>query len=549
MAVKRIKDLTAVTNFTAGDKLPIDGATLRSITVENFFGGELLAIRAGGSGANKLWYYTGTATGALADFTAYGRSLVAAADEAAFKALVNLEVGTDVQAYDADLAAVAGLSSNGLIAKTGAGTAAVRTITPPAAGIGVSNGDGVAGNPTFGLLNDLAALEGLSGTGIAKRTGVDAWSVGGASASDLTNGTTGTGAVVLAGSPTFTGTPAATTASPSDNSTRIATTAYVDAQVAGSVSGVSSLNGKTGALVDYDAPDGRLTLTSGTPVMASSVSAATTLFYTPYAGNLIPIYDGTNMVPTVFAELSVATTDTTKNPAAIGASKVNDWFVWNDSGTLRLSHGPDWTNDTTRSAGTALTLVNGLLLNAVAITNGPGASRGTYVGTTRSDASSKLNFIFGAAGTGGVAAQLMVWNAYNRVNVSTKVVDNAAFTASSSTIQMFHNAAGAMYVDFVLGAQTDSVNYSFGSECALVGVSGAFVAVGFGQDSTTTVTGQRDRCSNPTTNTFAMGMKQSDTWLPPIGRHYVSLNQRSDGANASEFNNTVSAFLSASLWM
>jgi hypothetical protein len=52
------------------------------------------------------------------------------------------------QASDSDLTALAGVSSNGLLARTGAGTAAARTIT---AGVGatVTDGDGVAGNPTI----------------------------------------------------------------------------------------------------------------------------------------------------------------------------------------------------------------------------------------------------------------------------------------------------------------------------------------------------------------------------------------------------------------
>jgi len=76
---------------------------------------------------------------------------------------------------DADLVALAALSSTGLAARTGSGTWATRTLTAPAAGISVANGDGVAGNPTLSLANDLAALEGLGTTGLAVRTASDTW--------------------------------------------------------------------------------------------------------------------------------------------------------------------------------------------------------------------------------------------------------------------------------------------------------------------------------------------------------------------------------------
>lgn len=89
--------------------------------------------------------------------------------------LTQATADTLYQPLDSDLTALAGNSTNGLWARTGAGTGTARTITGPAAGISVSNGNGVSGNPTLALANDLAALEALPSTGLAARTGADTW--------------------------------------------------------------------------------------------------------------------------------------------------------------------------------------------------------------------------------------------------------------------------------------------------------------------------------------------------------------------------------------
>jgi hypothetical protein len=81
------------------------------------------------------------------------------------------------QDVDADLTAIAALATTGIAVRTGAGTWAVRDMSYPAAGLTITNSTGVAGNPTFALANDLAALEALSGTGIPERTGADTWSL------------------------------------------------------------------------------------------------------------------------------------------------------------------------------------------------------------------------------------------------------------------------------------------------------------------------------------------------------------------------------------
>jgi hypothetical protein len=301
---------------------------------------------------------------------------------------------------------------------------------------------------------------------------------------------------------------------------------YATVSTIGTIGAVSSLNGQTGAVNFYFPPQGRLTLTSGTPVLGTSVAGATTLFYTPYQGNMVPIYNGTNMVPTAVAEISIATTDTTKNPSAIGVNKVNDWFVWNDSGTIRLSHGPDWTSDVVRSAGTALVLQSGIYLNSVTITNGPAASRGTYVGTTRSDGASTLNFIFGGIATNGIAGNLAVWNAYNRVPVTTMVGDSTTSWSynTSNTWRAANNSATAR-ISAVRGFDVDGIEATYMGEGISLVASNQF-AVGVGLNSTTVPSG-----SIP----FADGFTSGAAHTPIVARYSGLMGLGYNFVSALEF--------------
>lgn len=87
----------------------------------------------------------------------------------------NKAIGVDsgIQAYDAGLDALAAYNTNGILVQTTEDTFAGRSLVAPAEGIIITDPDGVAGNPTFALANDLAALEGLATTGYIVRTGTD----------------------------------------------------------------------------------------------------------------------------------------------------------------------------------------------------------------------------------------------------------------------------------------------------------------------------------------------------------------------------------------
>lgn len=64
------------------------------------------------------------------------------------------------QPLDSDLTAVAGLSSTGIISRTGTGTAAVRTLTAGSSKATVTNGDGVSGNPTVDVTDATTSQKG-----------------------------------------------------------------------------------------------------------------------------------------------------------------------------------------------------------------------------------------------------------------------------------------------------------------------------------------------------------------------------------------------------
>lgn len=203
---------------------------------------------------------------------------------------------------------------------------------------------------------------------------------------------------------------------------------------------------------------GRLTLLTGNPIPTGDVTAATTLYFTPFRGNQIDLYTGTTWQRLTFSQVSIA----------IPASTSQMYDVWGiiSSGSLALELLA-WTNDTTRA--TALTTQDGVYVKS-------GDATRRYLGSFR---------------TTGVSGQSedsilnrLCWNYYNRFQRKVKATDSTTSWTYTTAAWRQANGNTANQVNYVSGVAENindiKVQAGFSNSSASINAS-----VSIGVSSTT----------------------------------------------------------------
>lgn len=288
--------------------------------------------------------------------------------------------------------------------------------------------------------------------------------------------------------------------------------AYIVDDPAGTPASYKVTHARQGGLYLPGICDGRLTTESGVPVSTSDRTAQSTIYFTPYLGSRLALYDGTRWALYAFTEFSLALSGLT-------SGWNYDVFAHDNSGTLTLSL-EIWTNNTTRA--TALTTQNGVLVKS-------GATTHRYLGSLRTTGTTTTEDS-GGGSSSQVGGKRFLWNYYHRVRRSLYVYDSTdSWTYTTNSWRQANNAAGNQ-VEFVCGVAEDCLEATVIAN--VQPSNGAYGAAGIGLDSTVAAvqsTGIGYISSTAAYNTAIIGKYVG---VPGIGWHYVAWIENGLGSGA-----------------
>lgn len=240
--------------------------------------------------------------------------------------------------------------------------------------------------------------------------------------------------------------------------------------------------------------DGRLTLTTANPVV--DTSAGGTIYFTPYKGNRIAIYNGSKWKVYNFTELSLAITGRTANLPF-------DIFVFDNSGTLTLEL-LDWTNTTTRATG--ITLQDGVYCKS-------GATSRRYLGTAYPTAATTCD---------DTATRRGLWNYCNRVKRYMAYTDTTdSWTYTTATWRSVRALSSGSYLQYCVGLAEDAI-WAVAKAVCNNSAGASTVATGVGIDSTSVNSAQTYGTVTPGAGLYAQHTAHYTGAPTGVGVHAIN---------------------------
>jgi hypothetical protein len=241
----------------------------------------------------------------------------------------------------------------------------------------------------------------------------------------------------------------------------------------------------------------------------------TTVYFAPYQGDKVALYDGTRWKYYEFTERSVAVPATTVTPF--------DVFLYDNAGTLTLET-TNWTNDTTRA--TALTTQNGVYVKS-------GATTRRYLGTGRTIGTSGQCEL-SLQPPAGTTPKLFLWNYYHRLPWSFRAIEDADSWTYTTDAWRSANNDTTNRLELVLGVGESML---FATAVGQMGNSASAVnaSAGIGLDATTTNHAQITDGVTQVANGFAVTFAYY-RGVPAAGYHFLQWLERSDAVGTTTWS-------------
>lgn len=217
---------------------------------------------------------------------------------------------------------------------------------------------------------------------------------------------------------------------------------------------------------------GRLTLTSDTPVTTGAVDIATTLYFARYGGKFVSIYYKSAWRLYQFNNISLDVSGFTNDTNY-------DIWIYSDLGVATLD-ATAWASDNARA--TALTTQDGVLVKS-------GDAERKYLGTIRMNNNGTTTGISDTidynTGTTGLVSRRYVWNYYNRIKRVLRRFSTGNYAANSFACRQA-NSDTTNAVSFVIGVAEVPVKSAVQQGAGNAVSSPTQVSCGIGINSTTT---------------------------------------------------------------